>query len=336
MELVTIIIPTYNRPHYLKEALDSSINQTYESLEIIVIDDSSNLDSEKICSSYGNKIQYFHRDKKEGLASAYNFGLKNMRGNWYKVMSDDNILNPDCIETLMRFSEKMDSKILYSDYVLIDEQGETLGFHKEKDYDNFYEFAAAFWKTFPFHSETLLIHKSCFEVAGYYDQTETILDYDWALRACLVYNFEFFHVPKVLIKSRLHSEQYSWMYKNNRKKRKKHKQRSEKIRNKIKIQMMERNPEKWELFHSYLKKHHDSFRDGLVSGVKIQIKKIKKIFPYNVRLLVRRIWYKKIKSFCEVKCKICKIRNVNSFVYFKPGDVIVVCQNCLTHFKPKK
>jgi len=99
-ELVTILLPTYNRPSYLKIALDSAICQSYKNIEIIVIDDSPNNDSESLCLQYGNKLRYFHREERGGIPSAYNFGLKKMSGVWCKLMSDDNILAPNCIHQI--------------------------------------------------------------------------------------------------------------------------------------------------------------------------------------------------------------------------------------------
>jgi glycosyltransferase involved in cell wall biosynthesis len=59
--LVSIVIPVYNGSDFLGEAIESAINQTYENIEVLVINDGSNDNSatEKICKSYGEKIRYF-------------------------------------------------------------------------------------------------------------------------------------------------------------------------------------------------------------------------------------------------------------------------------------
>ena len=80
-EKVSIIIPVYNVSAYLRECLDSVINQTYQNIEIICIDDGSTDDSGKICDEYAEKdsrISVIHKEN-GGISSARNAGL-NMTG----------------------------------------------------------------------------------------------------------------------------------------------------------------------------------------------------------------------------------------------------------------
>ena len=74
-DLVSILIPTYDRPSYLRIALASAFNQTYKNIEVIVVDDSPNDLSKNICNEYGTKIKYYHR-KDKGITLAYKYGRK--------------------------------------------------------------------------------------------------------------------------------------------------------------------------------------------------------------------------------------------------------------------
>ena len=68
--LITIIIPVYNNKKYLRRCIDSIINQTYEKLEILIINDGSTDGSEKICDEYKNKdnrIKVFHTENKRSI-----------------------------------------------------------------------------------------------------------------------------------------------------------------------------------------------------------------------------------------------------------------------------
>ena len=77
--LVSIVIPVYNGSNYMREAIDSALAQTYENVEIIVVNDGSTDDGEtdRIARSYGDKIRYFAKDN-GGVSSALNKGIKEM------------------------------------------------------------------------------------------------------------------------------------------------------------------------------------------------------------------------------------------------------------------
>ena len=87
MELISVIIPVYNLDKYLKNCLDSVINQTYQNLEIILVNDGSNDCSGAICDEYAkkdNRITVIHKEN-GGASSARNAGLDIAKGE-YMVM----------------------------------------------------------------------------------------------------------------------------------------------------------------------------------------------------------------------------------------------------------
>ena len=68
--LVSIVIPVYNGSNYMREAIDSALAQTYENIEVIVVNDGSRDDgaTELIAKEYGNRIRYIYKEKKKGTA----------------------------------------------------------------------------------------------------------------------------------------------------------------------------------------------------------------------------------------------------------------------------
>lgn len=98
--LVSIVIPVYNGSNFVKEAIDSALNQTYKNIEIIVVNDGSrdNGATEQIALSYGDKIRYIHKEN-GGVSSALNVGIKNMRGEYFSWLSHDDLYTPTKIET---------------------------------------------------------------------------------------------------------------------------------------------------------------------------------------------------------------------------------------------
>lgn len=102
MEKISIIIPIYNSELYLKRCLDSVINQTYSSLEIILVNDGSTDNSYGICLEYQKKdsrIKVIHQ-KNQGAGIARNLGLKHSTGNFVTFIDSDDYVEKDYIEYL--------------------------------------------------------------------------------------------------------------------------------------------------------------------------------------------------------------------------------------------
>ena len=115
-DLVTIIIPVYNGQEWLNKCLDSVINQTYKNLEIIVVNDGSFDDSQKIIDEYKNKDSRIVSLIKEngGLSSARNYGLKVFKGDYVYFLDCDDYLYETSIEYLLSILKKYDVDIVYS------------------------------------------------------------------------------------------------------------------------------------------------------------------------------------------------------------------------------
>ena len=98
--LISIIIPVYNGANYMREAIDSAIAQTYKNIEIIVVNDGStdNGETEKIALSYGDKINYYYKEN-GGCASALNYGISKMKGEWFSWLSHDDVYFPTKLES---------------------------------------------------------------------------------------------------------------------------------------------------------------------------------------------------------------------------------------------
>ncbi len=96
---VSIIIPVYNGEDFLRNAIDSALKQTYNNIEVIVINDGSNDNgkTEKIAKVYGDKIKYYDKNN-GGVSSALNYGIKKMTGDYFSWLSHDDEYYPDKIE----------------------------------------------------------------------------------------------------------------------------------------------------------------------------------------------------------------------------------------------
>lgn len=99
---ISILLPTYNRPELLKDAIKSVLNQTYTNFEFIISNNcSSNQDVDKICREYAQKdsrIRYFCQKENIGCKLNTAFCINQMKNNYFFVMADDDIIAPEFIE----------------------------------------------------------------------------------------------------------------------------------------------------------------------------------------------------------------------------------------------
>ncbi len=101
-DLISVIIPIYNVEQYLRQCLDSVINQTYKNLEIILVDDGSTDNSGKICDEYALKdarIKVIHKEN-GGVSSARNAGLDIAKGDYIGFVDSDDYIEKDMYEYL--------------------------------------------------------------------------------------------------------------------------------------------------------------------------------------------------------------------------------------------
>jgi glycosyltransferase involved in cell wall biosynthesis len=98
--LVSIIIPVYNGSNYLAEAIDASLAQTYQNVEVLVVNDGSTDGgaSRDIALAYGDRIRYFEKEN-GGVSTALNFGIEKMHGEYFSWLSHDDLYLPRHIET---------------------------------------------------------------------------------------------------------------------------------------------------------------------------------------------------------------------------------------------
>jgi glycosyltransferase involved in cell wall biosynthesis len=109
--LVSILIPTYNRPVYFEEALKSALNQTYSSIEVIVSDDSTNDDTETLVRAYQQRHpNLFYVRNRPGLGAVENFRtvLGLARGEFVNYLMDDDLFHPQKIELMVAAALQMD------------------------------------------------------------------------------------------------------------------------------------------------------------------------------------------------------------------------------------
>ncbi len=162
--LVSIGLPVYNGEQFLRDALDSLLKQTFENFELIISDNASTDNTEKICREYTKKdqrIRYYRNPENIGAARNFNRVFELSKGKYFKWAAHDDICAPSLISVCVEVLEKEDSVVLcYPKTKLINKDGNWLNVsYKSLGQTNFLEPQKRF-------DEILTKAVWCFEIFG--------------------------------------------------------------------------------------------------------------------------------------------------------------------------
>jgi len=124
MDKISIIVPVYNVEKFLRECLDSIINQTYKNIEVICVDDGSTDDSGIICDEYAMKysnIKVIHKIN-GGLSDARNVGIKVSTGEYLAFVDSDDVIYLDFIKILYTMCVNNNCDIAECDYQMFEDE----------------------------------------------------------------------------------------------------------------------------------------------------------------------------------------------------------------------
>jgi glycosyltransferase involved in cell wall biosynthesis len=199
---VSVVIPTYNRAHLIPRAIQSVLNQTYQDLEIVVVDDGSTDNTEELIKNFKDeRIRYILNSKNKGASAARNTGIKASNGNYIAFQDSDDEWFPDKLEQQMEvfrdappeigvvysglYRIEADKKIYLPSNRFTQKEG---NIHNELLKGNFVG------------TPTVLIKKECFENTKYFD--ESLLAYEeWELWIEISKHYLFKYINKPLLRA---------------------------------------------------------------------------------------------------------------------------------------
>lgn len=125
MEKISIIVPIYNVERYLRDCIDSILNQTYANLEIILVNDGSTDTSLDICKEYAvkNKNIKIVDKKNGGLSDARNAGLEKATGKYIMFVDSDDFLTPNSCELLYNAIKEHDVEFVSANFIFTNNEG---------------------------------------------------------------------------------------------------------------------------------------------------------------------------------------------------------------------
>lgn len=129
-------MPAYNSEKYITQAIESILNQSYANWELLIINDCSTDSTEKIIKRYqaqDKRIKLITLGKNKGVANARNIGMQNAKGNYIAFLDSDDIWQPEKLQRQIQMLESNDAYITYTEYLIIDETGQTIKKRRVKE-----------------------------------------------------------------------------------------------------------------------------------------------------------------------------------------------------------
>lgn len=214
---VSILIPTYNYAHYIGEAIESALNQTYRDFELIIVDDQSTDNTDEVVAPYlkDPRVQYHKNAKNLGLSLNFNESLKYAKGEYIKYLLADDLLHPELLET---FVPIMDA---HPGVSLITSQREMFGARSKSNQLPFYHLqkgkdviTESIRKNGNWIGEptTVMFRKSGLSVGLFNPDYTCLVDWEMWLRLLTV--GDCYIVPKTLSYFRVHDRQASNLIRN--------------------------------------------------------------------------------------------------------------------------
>lgn len=130
MPEVSVVMLSYNHERYIAEAIESVLRQTFEDLELIIVDDASTDNSQQIIQTYAQndpRVKYVFHTQNEGIAKTSNDGLVRVSGRYVALASSDDVWVENKIEKQMVAIKKFPHHIIWGNGQLIDQNGQDLG-----------------------------------------------------------------------------------------------------------------------------------------------------------------------------------------------------------------
>ena len=130
--LVTLIIPAYNTEKYIGKCIESILEQSYQELEIIILDDGSQDETNKICQKYAkmdSRIILISK-KNTGVSDTRNVGIHNANGKYIIFVDSDDYVTPNYVEVLVREVENENVQMACAEYFYVKEEKESV--HESK------------------------------------------------------------------------------------------------------------------------------------------------------------------------------------------------------------
>jgi glycosyltransferase involved in cell wall biosynthesis len=190
---VSVIIPTYNRAHYLRNAIESVLNQTFRPCELIVVDDHSSDNTFEVISGFGDSgVRGVRHEFNRGISAARNTGIIKSRGRYVAFLDDDDEWLPQKLEAQVGLIETSQAEVgvVYCGYRILDRgTGDLIRLHVPVGEDRLAE--QLHFRNCIGTCSSPLFRRECFEAVGLFDERLSYgEDWDVYIRVAARYRFK--------------------------------------------------------------------------------------------------------------------------------------------------
>jgi len=205
---VSVVMPVYNSAKFVEESIESVLNQSYEKMQLIIINDGSTDDSDAIINKYlpNDNIKYI-KQLNQGPAATRNNGIKNCDGTYIAFLDSDDVWISDKIEKQVAILERPGVDVVYTGRINIDENGNFVNDTSDRKFLSGCILSELYVDNFVCMSSAVL-KRQVFEAVGMLNEALVMSeDYEFWLRVAMRCEFDFICEP--LVKYRIHPSQSS-------------------------------------------------------------------------------------------------------------------------------
>ena len=202
-ELVSVIMPTYNRGYVIQKAIDSVLAQTYKDWELIIVDDGSTDDTESVVKNNDDKrIRYIKYSPNKGANHARNVGLDNAKGKWLTLLDSDAVYDVDSLANRIECIKYKRADIVWTRTNFVDPKNGNLLFPSEEEsiLNNIESMIPLSLVKGLINTSTLMFSRRCYEDGYTFD--ENLLkfqDWDFFWRLILDISYKCYFFDKVTV-----------------------------------------------------------------------------------------------------------------------------------------
>jgi glycosyltransferase involved in cell wall biosynthesis len=204
---ISVVIPTYNRAEYLRQALDGVLAQTFKDYDIIVVDDNSTDGTKELVASYGANVRYICQENKERGAGRNN-GVKNSESEYIAFLDSDDMWLSNHLEVCLEaLKQDRDAGLSFSGSYIVDENGNIISKMGLRPFNGYVlrDIVAAY-SSGGCNASSCLIRKKVFDRAGYFSEDRDLSgSEDWEMWARLSSYTKFVWTGKYTAKIRFHT-----------------------------------------------------------------------------------------------------------------------------------
>lgn len=209
LPLVTVIIPCFNREKYIVETIESVINQTWPSVELIVVDDGCTDGSRFLLENYSDRIVLLEHPNRVncGQSAAINLGLKNSHGEFIAILDSDDLFAADKIEKqVLYLLNNPQVGLVYSNGYAIDSKGIILNKFYNETHIESSDPNRVLMDCYFLLPNNALVRDSVYKTVGYFDESlRSAQDHDMAIRIAECTQISYLDAPVFFYRRHLDS-----------------------------------------------------------------------------------------------------------------------------------